>query len=460
MRELLLQGSHSHNAQRKLFSVLHHRERSEADVNFVMEYLATELLFFQELPNAAKRAIATHAICQHVRPGVQILKESDSALALYLVWSCSGTVHRKAGILDPDLDDEVNRQRGGNVRVTVEKGDTFGEEGLLNRIKNHKGDVSSHEIIPNGEASITVRAHPIEGMVCFVIDFLVFIKYIWPQHETLCWAPSHCIEILGKEIETRSHGNIEMVRRFVAQIPFFQQLSRCNQTELCRVMRQEKHEGNAHKIIFQEGWPGDSFYVIISGQVSVHQRLKVAEMVTATGEGEAAGEDAADAAGEGKKQPFDRSAPAYQTVVAQRFQSILDERYGPAVAELRHGDSFGEKALHVAGVRNASIICQSEVVLLMVIDRESYNRIIKPKKNNIVMNVASAMDAIHKPPRKRKEHDVDVLMPLVSGLPFFKQLPTRLVRHLVREIRLVEVSPQKIICEQGTHGETMHVILR
>ena len=90
MRELLLQGSHSHNAQRKLFSVLHHRERSEADVNFVMEYLATELLFFQELPNAAKRAIATHAICQHVRPGVQILKESDSALALYLVWSGSG----------------------------------------------------------------------------------------------------------------------------------------------------------------------------------------------------------------------------------------------------------------------------------------------------------------------------------------------------------------------------------
>ena len=74
-----------------------------------------------------------------------------------------------------------------------------------------------------------------------------------------------------------------------------------------------------------------------------------------------------------------------------RFQSSLDEKYGPAVAELRHGDSFGEKALHVTGVRNATIICQSDIVLLMVIDRESYNRIIKPKKNNIVMNVASAM---------------------------------------------------------------------
>ena len=68
--------------------------------------------------------------------------------------------------------------------------------------------------------------------------------------------------------------------------------------------------------------------------------------------------------------------------------------------------------------------------------------------------------AIRKPPRKRKDHDVDVLMSLVSGLSFFKQLPTRVVRHLVREIRLVEVSPQKIICEQGTPGETMHVILR
>ena len=318
-----------------------------------------------------------------------------------------------------------NYSGGGNVHVTVEKGDTFGEEGLLNRIKNHKGDVSSHEIIPNGEALITVIAHPIEGMVCFVIDFLIFIKYIWPQHETLCWAPSHCINILGKEIDTRSHGNIEMVRRFVARIPFFQQLSRSNQTELCRVMRQEKHEGNAHKIIFQEGWLGGSFYVIISGQVSVHQRLKVDEVVAATGGGKEAGgevagdtagdtagdiagdtagdtakdvtedtseDDTAGGGGESKKQsPFDRSAPAYQTVVALRFQSSLDEKYGPAVAELRHGDSFGEKALHVTGVRNATIICQSDIVLLMVIDRESYNRIIKPKKNNIVMNVASAM---------------------------------------------------------------------
>ena len=75
------------------------------------------------------------------------------------------------------------------------------------------------------------------------------------------------------------------------------------------------------------------------------------------------------------------------------------------------------------------------------------------------MNVASAMQAIRKPPKQRTEVDVDVLMPLCSGLAFFKQLPQRVVRHLVKKVRLVEVSPQKIICEQGTQGETLHVIL-
>ena len=70
------------------------------------------------------------------------------------------------------------------------------------------------------------------------------------------------------------------------------------------------------------------------------------------------------------------------TDVQQRFIKH-ESLYGPAVAELRHGDSFGEKALHGEGrLRNATIICQSENVLLMVIDRESYNLIIKSKSKS------------------------------------------------------------------------------
>ena len=41
---------------------------------------------------------------------------------------------------------------------------------------------------------------------------------------------------------------IKVARRFVARIPFFQQLSLENQLELCRVMKQEKHSRKTQRI--------------------------------------------------------------------------------------------------------------------------------------------------------------------------------------------------------------------
>ena len=52
-RPLLTASSKKHNAQRRLFSTLHHKNRSEEDVQFVITYLASELLFFQQLPEDA-----------------------------------------------------------------------------------------------------------------------------------------------------------------------------------------------------------------------------------------------------------------------------------------------------------------------------------------------------------------------------------------------------------------------
>ena len=463
-RNLLLKGSQSQKANRRLFATLHHGERTEKDIQFVVSFLSSELLFFQELGDDAKRAIASHSICQHVRPGATVVKNEDSALCLYLVWSGSGTVFRK-GIEDPDNHlmtsgqtlTQVQRDTArtnrrlermhSNGTSTVMKGDVFGEEGLLKRLDACQGVDIVRDMVPPGEASITVVAHPTHGMVCFVIDFLLFVNYIWPHRDSLCWAPSHCMDILAMKPKDRTDGNLELVRRFVARIPFFQQLSRKHQIDLCRVMGQEKHESTAnHRVIFQEGWPGDMFYVIVSGVVSVHQRLDQ-------------NENNDNDNGNGDKNQS-QDSPAFLTDVAQRFHHPSLLPFGPAVAELRHGDSFGEKALHAShALRNATIVCQSTSVLLMVVDRESYNKIIKPRRSGIVMNVASAMQAIRKVPKDRNDNDIDVLMPLISGLAFFKQLPTRVVRHLVQRIRMVEVSPQKIICEQGTHGETLHIIL-
>ena len=493
-RPLLTHASNAHNFQRRLFSTLHHSERSETDIQFVCDYLTSELLFVQELPESAKRAIATHAICQHVRPGTPLIKHNDNALALYLIWSGSGTIfrsnadtHRASFHSNADTHHDntaFTRQTRlyGSETLTVVKGDTFGEEGLCKRLDRYNGDVtrkssiespskttvfSGHEVVPNGEAAITVVAHPVQGMVVFVIDFLEFTKHLYPLRSTLCFTPSHCIHILGIDPLDRTAEDLETVHRFVARIPFFQQLSKHHQLELCRVMKHESHyltkesetivagsnlsRSGSNSIIFQEGWKGESFYVIVSGVVSVHQ--KSLQQKKEEKEEEEKEEKELDQ----KHSPLLPTSAA--TDVAHRFHTHAPS-FGPAVAELRHGDSFGEQALHGEHlVRNATIICQSKLVMLMTVDRESYNKIIKPRRTGIVMNVASAMRSIKKRPHDRTENDVDVLMPLVGNLSFFKQLPNRVVRHLVQKITMVEVAPQRIICEQGTEGNTLHIIL-
>ena len=149
----------------------------------------------------------------------------------------------------------------------------------------------------------------------------------------------------------------------------------------------------------------------------------------------------------------------FNTEIAKRF-SHCDESFGPAVAELRHGDSFGEQALHTKGAtRNATVIRQSEHLLLMVVDQENYNQIIRPQNNNIIMNIAAAMQAINKPPDERSEEDSTALLPLVSKISFFKQLPRRVILRLIKCIQLVEVPRQHVICEQGSDGDLMYIII-
>ena len=69
------------------------------------------------------------------------------------------------------------------------------------------------------------------------------------------------------------------------------------------------------------------------------------------------------------------------------------------------------------------------------------------------------MKSVQKAPSSRTEDDIDILMPLINRLAFFKQLPTRVVRHLVKVIEMVQVPSKRLICEQGNSGDTMYVIL-
>ena len=106
---LRFKGKDSHAAERRLMSTMRHTTRSQADIEFCMEYLATELLFFQELPESARRAFVAYGICEHVRPGATLVNANDSAKSLYLVWSGSCFVYSGS----PPIGDVVRGHDNG-----------------------------------------------------------------------------------------------------------------------------------------------------------------------------------------------------------------------------------------------------------------------------------------------------------------------------------------------------------
>ena len=149
--------------------------------------------------------------------------------------------------------------------------------------------------------------------------------------------------------------------------------------------------------MFQEGWRGDA-YVIASGSVSVHVQLTEEEIAlrkfAQQEENHQQNSHSDDAFNRGRSGPF--TGP-FINCNCSSFSDCEDE-FGPAVAELRSGDSLGEQALHHKdATRNATIVCRSNHLLLMAIDQKSYNGIIRPKHDNIVMNVAAAMKSINTP---------------------------------------------------------------
>ena len=117
--------------------------RKQEDIDFCMKYLTDELLFFQELSESARRAIVTHAICEHIRPGGTVVRADDSALALYLVWSGSGTVDSGKLLVQGTArgPHSSNRRMYGRDSYHCKKGDTFGSNGLMMRLLSHKGSL-------------------------------------------------------------------------------------------------------------------------------------------------------------------------------------------------------------------------------------------------------------------------------------------------------------------------------
>ena len=228
----------------------------------------------------------------------------------------------------------------------------------------------------------------------------------------------------------RKRDDLNVLLSFVSQVGFFKQLSRPNQLSLCSVMNLRSIEKG--DLLFKQGDDGTSFFIILSGHVSVHVYSNnkdtgcTSNVQSKSVENESDSSDKIDKTskdGNNEKEAYEKKKNMIMrtlTPIGKKFFDMnFDELYGHAVAELREGDSFGEQALQGKSKRNATICCRSEQLQLIVISRDQYNAIIAPRSSAIVTNIESAKAALDKEPSTRTAEDVDTLKRIVAPLVSF-----------------------------------------
>ena len=132
-------------------------------------------------------------------------------------------------------------------------------------------------------------------------------------------------DILSKPSEERTESDLLSLMEVLGRLRFAESLRHAEKVEVCKAMGfRSKRKGDT---VFSQGDPGNTFYIVLSGSVSVSIR-----------------------AGESESEEH--------------------------VASLYNGDSFGELALLREGsVRSATVRAETDVEFL-VISREDYNTIL------------------------------------------------------------------------------------
>ena len=214
----------------------------------------------------------------------------------------------------------------------------------------------------------------------------------------MVYAPSVCMAALKKPSKHRSgtllHMNVtnssnathkispmlayetKAVDDFLTRIPFFKQLP----SDIVSALSAAASHVHAHPetTLVRQGTKGNSFYVIISGSVSVHKKDKSQQKdLSESTDVQTEGGDQE----EGKTRRNERKEREKETTSNQHLLDI-DERYGPCVCVLTAGDSFGLLSLSKETERAASVVTREQTELIMI-KKSVYDEYLKEHVNVI-----------------------------------------------------------------------------
>ena len=245
----------------------------------------------------------------------------------------------------------------GSAINTLNAGDSFGERALMRN--------------DNREFTAITKA-PTEIMV---IEKKIFDSMVAACGKTM-FAADAMVAMLKVPPSGRDDATVDTLCQLTKDNKFLAGLPSSIHRELCKAMTYTKY--NKDSVVFSQGDVGDSFYIIITGTLSVH--VKSHDSIA----------DRRDAATSIKRDRRRSSLNSFASVAMaamadagleatarRRTASMTDPTaiFGPSVALVRSGDSFGELSL-IQGAPRAATCITREVCEFLVISKSAYDEVL------------------------------------------------------------------------------------
>ena len=358
--------------------------RTEEDANWLVDMLSGHRFFNRLDPPVVKDMCRTLTLLK-LKPGDVLFSEGDSSDSFYIILSGQVSLHTFAGDDDEFLSAVVNNSsivdktldednvRYGKCASFLGVGDSFGEKAL----------------ITNEPLQVTAVARE-------KTDIMVLKREVFQAHlGVLSQAIAHVDNLrrlLTLRPEHRTEEDLGLLAEMIAANAFFASMESKIFQEICRVAKYRNIAADTP--VFLQGDAPDGFYVILTGTLSVHV---------------AAETEAEQLAGRVQRGSIRAREPTMKQQEERRKvrrKSVYTDPsaiYGPRVAILASGQSFGELALINSAPRAATILAQeaSEMLLIMKQDYESVLQEQQSKELNEKISILREIPALKDLPTSR-----------------------------------------------------------
>jgi CRP-like cAMP-binding protein len=327
--------------------------------------------FFDQFTEGQFFALVKNLSLARFMPGDVIFRQHDPATTFSIVFNGFVRVYQQKSKVvaahAPKYSDDVASK--GPLKFVLQPGDTLGSSPFVTARAMHKFTAVSFREVVLLQISEQAFRNAVLPVLCSL------------PHTTLSWHPETCRGLLQTEPAQRDDKAMFLLQQMVlTALPFLAQIKEKRDetlAELCRLAKMSTVD--AGTVVVREGEPQESFYLILSGRVSVHRQSADASTDdwsrsrdTDTGGGGGAGLATVAMAAAGKGAGGSSSSnPAHKrqksgspnVSIAQRMLSYgslagMLERaeatesdkernllHGTVVGNLGCGDSFGVDAL-------------------------------------------------------------------------------------------------------------------